>query len=74
MHANTNPWIELTGEDTAKGRWYLLDLSLSDANQTAMTGLLGIYDDVYRKINGKWLIERTRIDFVWPRREYYGPR
>jgi hypothetical protein len=36
--------------------------------------LFGIYDDVYRKVDGRWLIARTRIDFLWPRREYHGLR
>ena len=26
--------------------------------------LYGIYDDVYKKVFGKWLIYRTRIDFL----------
>jgi hypothetical protein len=73
MHANTNPWIELTGPDSAKGRWYLLDLGLQPSNTNALT-LVGVYDDVYKKVDGKWYIHRTRIDFCWPRREYHGPR
>jgi hypothetical protein len=32
------------------------------------------YDDVYKKAAGRWRIHRTRIDFLWPRREYHGPR
>ena len=56
MHANTNPWIELTGPD----------------KNPLM--LMGIYDDVYRKVEGEWKIVRTYIDFVWPNRDYRGPR
>ncbi len=74
MHANTNEWIELTGADTAKGRWYLLDLSLSGPADQNPLMLMGIYDDVYRKVDGEWKIERTYIDFVWPNRDYRGPR
>ena len=74
MHANTNEWIELTGPDTARARWYLLDLSLSGPADQNPLMLMGIYDDVYRKVGGEWKIERTYIDFVWPNRDYKGPR
>ncbi len=74
LHANTNPWIELTGEDTAKGRWYLLDLSLTGPPDQNPLTLMGVYDDLYRKIEGQWKIERTYIDFIWPNRDYRGPR
>ncbi len=73
MHAVTNPWIRLTGPDTANGRWYLLDLNLFPGSENPLT-LFGIYDDVYRKVNGEWLIARTRIDFLWPERDYHGLR
>ncbi len=36
--------------------------------------LFGVYDDVYRKVDGKWLIARTRIDFLWPNRSFFGYR
>ncbi len=73
MHAVTNPWIELTGPESANGRWYLLDLNLLAGNENPLN-LFGIYDDVYRKVDGQWLIWRTRIEFLWPRREYRGLR
>jgi hypothetical protein len=25
-------------------------------------------------VNGEWKIHRTRIDFLWPKREFYGIR
>ncbi len=31
-------------------------------------------DDAYRKIDGQWFIDRTRIDFLWPRREVQAIR
>jgi hypothetical protein len=73
MHAVTNPWIRITGPDTANGRWYLLDLNLLKGNENPLN-LFGIYDDVYHKVDGQWLIYRTRIEFLWPRREYHGLR
>ncbi len=73
MHAITNHIIELTGQDTAKGRCYLLDLNLADANPNPLF-LFGVYDDLYRKVDGRWLIDRTRIDFLWPDRHIMESR
>ncbi len=73
LHASTNPLIRMLGPDEANGRWYLIDLVFSDDNNNPI-GLLGIYDDAYRKVNGKWKIDKTRIDFLWPTRTYFGPR
>ena len=72
MHAVTNPWIQLTGPETAHGRWYLLDLNLLPGNDNPLN-LFGIYDDRYRKVDGKWLIQNTRIEFLWSRPGLYGP-
>lgn len=73
LHAVTNPWIRLIDEQTAHGRWYLLDLRTTEGVDNPLI-LFGIYDDVYRKVDARWLIHRTRIDFLWPRRHYHGPR
>ena len=73
MHAVTNPWIRLLGPNDANGRWYLLDLNVREGRENPLT-LFGIYDDVYRKVDGKWLIARTRIDFLWPTRVFAGFR
>ena len=67
MHAITNHIVELIGPDTAKGRCYLLDLNLAEGNPDPFL-LFGVYDDLYHKVDGRWLIDRTRIDFLWPDR------
>ena len=73
MHAVTNPLIRLVDDKTAHGRWYLLDLRTTEGVENPLI-LFGIYDDLYKKVDGRWLIHRTRIDFLWPQREFYGPR
>tara|TARA_B100000676_G_C17849211_1_gene717140 strand:- start:205 stop:681 length:477 start_codon:yes stop_codon:yes gene_type:complete len=73
LHASTNPLIRILGPDTANARWYLIDLMVAEGVENPV-GLLGIYDDAYRKVDGQWLIERTRIDFLWPERTFFGPR
>ncbi len=73
LHAVTNPMVQLTGSDTAHARWYLLDLNVAEGAENPLS-LFGIYDDLYRKIDGRWKIERTRIDFLWPSRHVREPR
>ena len=73
LHSVTNPWIRLIDETTANGRWYLHDLFTREGQESPL-GLYGIYDDVYKKVDGRWLIDRTRIDFLWPKRQFYGLR
>ena len=73
MHAITNHLIELTGPDTAKGRCYLIDLNLEAGNENPLY-LFGVYDDLYKKVDGEWLIDRTRIDFLWPTRHIMDAR
>ncbi len=73
MHAVTNPLITLIDDNTANGRWYLLDLNTTVGVENPLI-LFGVYDDVYKKVAGEWKIYRTRIDFLWPMREYHGPR
>ena len=73
LHAVTNPLIRLIDETTAHGRWYLLDLRTTEGVDNPLI-LFGIYDDVYRKVDGNWLIHRTRIDFLWPKRHMGEPR
>jgi len=74
IHAVTNPWIESTGEDTARGRWYLLDILTRQGALTSQGGhanpllYVGLYEDEYRKVDGVWLISRVRLSFLWPER------
>ena len=74
IHAVTNPWIQLTGEDTATGRWYLLDILTQQGALTSQGGhanpllYVGIYEDEYRKVDGTWLISRVKLSFLWPQR------
>ena len=67
LHSTTNPLITLIDETTAHGRWYLHDLRTTEGVENPLI-LYGVYDDVYEKVFGKWLISRTRLDFLWPKR------
>jgi len=65
MHITTNHWVEITGPESAEGRCYLVDTVTADKDRNPFL-LLGIYDDEYKNVLGKWKIHRTRLDFVWP--------
>lgn len=73
LHSITNHLVELTGPDSAKGRCYLIDLNFEEGQKNPLY-LFGAYDDIYRKIDGRWLLHRTRIDFFWPTRHIMEPR
>ncbi len=73
MHATTNPLVQIVDADTAHARCYLLDLRTTEGVENPLI-LFGIYDDLYKKVEGRWKIHRTRIDFLWPKRHYVGPR
>jgi hypothetical protein len=73
MHAVTNPMVRIVDATTAHGRSYLLDLNTTEGVANPLL-LFGIYDDLYKKVDGAWKIHRTRIDFLWPKRRYVGPR
>ena len=63
MHAATNHHVELTGPDSATGSSFLLDLNLGDTEQPLT--LVGVYNDVYKKVGGEWFIAKTRIEHIW---------
>ena len=73
LHSITNHMVELTGPDTARGRCYLIDLNFAEGQKNPLY-LFGAYDDLYKKLHGRWLIHRTRIDFFWPTRHIMEPR
>jgi hypothetical protein len=73
LHAVTNHDVRFVDATTAHGRAYLLDLRTTEGVENPLI-LFGVYDDIYRKAGGAWKIHRTRIDFLWPKRRYLGPR
>lgn len=74
LHAVANAWVVITGPGTATGRHYLLDFVTTGGPEVDPLRLLGVYDDTYVKRDGRWLIERTHIDFIWPRRKLRSAR
>jgi predicted GH43/DUF377 family glycosyl hydrolase len=58
MHNGHHPEIELTGETTATGVWYLEDRVIVRAMDFQIFGTL-LYDDRYVKIGDEWKIKHT---------------
>jgi hypothetical protein len=80
IHVVTNPWIRLTGPDTAEGRWYLMDwLTRQKAGTGEITTrgghdnpllFLSVYEDEYRRVDGAWKFSRIALHTLWPDRLY----
>ena len=68
MHNISNHWVELIGTNKAVGRSYLIDAVTTTAATDMPIVWLGVYDEAYEKVNGKWLISRCSLHFFWPKR------
>lgn len=64
MHHGHMPEITIVDEDTAEGLWYLEDIFINLEKKTHIIGS-AIYKDRYRRVGGKWKIERTEYDRVF---------
>ena len=57
-HTLHHPIIDVHDDDTASGHWTLMDYNINLPDLRKTTGC-SFYVDTYRKIDGKWLIERS---------------
>lgn len=69
LHAVTNHWVTIIDADSAEGRCYLIDFETASKPDPNPLLLLGLYTDQYRRVDGRWLISRSRLETVWPNRE-----
>ena len=72
LHVIVNHVVTLTGPDTATGMMYLLDFVTGDMMRPGGNPLywLGVYDEEYRKVDGRWKIARQSLNFTWPERTF----
>ena len=70
LHVVTNHVVEPTGPDTASDLVYLLDFVTGDMMREGGNPLywLGVYDERYRRADGRWRISKQSLNFVWPQR------
>ncbi|MBW2144544.1 MAG: nuclear transport factor 2 family protein, partial [Deltaproteobacteria bacterium] len=61
QHHAHHPEIDITGDTTAKGIWYLQDIVIDLDSNTTLRGA-GIYHDEYEKVDGEWKIKLTGYD------------
>lgn len=66
-HTVHMPIIDVHDDDTAEGRWTLLDYACDMANDNKTTIGAAHYLDSYVKRDGRWLIARSEYDRVYER-------
>ena len=68
-HLVTNAIIEFEDDDTAHGKWRLWEPATVNENGTLVSKiLLAAYEDVYVKVDGKWLVKslKLHVNFLAP--------
>ena len=68
IHAFANPVIDITGPDSATGRWFLMEFTTTEGESNPPRNF-GLYHDTYRKVQGEWKIACTSVDLLWPNRD-----
>ena len=71
-HTMHMPIIDVHDDDTADGRWTLLDYALNLAEGNKTTVGAAHYLDRYVRQDGRWLIARTEYDRIYER-VYHDP-
>jgi len=72
VHLVSNQWVELLDENRAEGRCHMQFLATERAVEANPLILMGVYADEYRRVDGVWLISRTRLDVIWPKPDVAG--
>ena len=63
MHHGTAPEIEMTGPDTAKGRWRMR-FQLLETEQQQVQLMSGYYEDEYARVDGEWKMRVSRYTLM----------
>ncbi len=71
-HCVTQPEIEITGPDRARGSWLLRDVVIVAAAQMTLRGA-AFYSDEYRREDGRWVISSTGYRRVYEEVESRRP-
>ena len=68
-HQGHHPEIDIINENEAIGLWYLGDIFI-DQKRKIITRGSAIYQDIYKRIDTLWYIEKSEYDRIW---EEYEP-
>ena len=71
MHHGMHPEIEVTGPDSARGRWALRFRQVDTVGRTE-TISAGEYDDEYVRVDGRWRMSVCRFTQRWSIRRPLG--
>ena len=63
MHHGTAPEIEMSGPDTAKGRWRMR-FKLLETEQKQVQLMSGYYEDEYARVNGEWKMRVSKYTLM----------
>jgi hypothetical protein len=63
MHHGTAPEIEMSGPDTAKGRWRMR-FQLLETEQKQVQLMSGYYEDEYARVNGEWKMRVSKYTLM----------
>ena len=55
--------------DLAVGRGYLIDMVTEKAPDEIPIVVIGVYDEEYRKVAGRWRIARCTLQVLWPNKQ-----
>ncbi len=72
VHLVSNQWVELLDENRAEGRCHMQFLLTERTVEEKTLVLMGVYADEYARVDGQWLISRTRLDVIWPTPDVAG--
>ena len=73
MHINTNHRVDIHSDTAASGQCYLTDIVTHVAPEENPVLWFALYDETYRKEDGKWKFARTSLQFFWPERQAQPP-
>ena len=59
-----NGLVELTGEDSAKGRWMVEAITLSKGRTTGSLSSVQYFEE-YSKVDGAWKLAKIRNDYLY---------
>ncbi|ADB62675.1 hypothetical protein Htur_3815 (plasmid) [Haloterrigena turkmenica DSM 5511] len=68
MHTVQMPELSING-DEATGRWYMIVFYVTPDGDDGH--VLGWYEDKYRRVNGKWMIEKLDMDVTYDTTNYH---